>query len=99
MIRLFNNSDSTFLLTADDGTQKFIPFKAFSEVDDKYTNDITYRMAMAAGAFTVFDTAKQGDAVEKKAHGKNRGKNQPADDDFKESFSYSSDSNVGDDVK
>ncbi len=74
MVKVYNNSNTTFLLTADDGTQMKVPFKAFSEIEDKFKSDITYRMAMASGAFTVFETAKQGDAAEKNAHKKNNGK-------------------------
>lgn len=74
MVKVFNNSNTTFLLIADDGTQKKVPYKAFSEIEDKFKGDITYRMAMASGALTAFETTKQGDAAEKNAHKKNSGK-------------------------
>ena len=83
MVKVFNNSNTTFLLTADDGTQMKVPFKAFAEIEDKFKGDITYRMAMASGALSVFETTKQGDAAERNAHKRNRNKpadNKPADD-------------------
>lgn len=78
MVKVFNNSNTTFLLTADDGTQMKVPFKAFAEIEDKFKGDITYRMAMASGALSAFETTKQGDAAEKNAHKKNGSK--PAKD-------------------
>lgn len=78
MVKVFNNSNTTFLLTADDGTQMKVPFKDFAEIEDKFKGDITYRMAMASGALSAFETTKQGDAAEKNAHKKNGSK--PAKD-------------------
>lgn len=74
MVKVFNNSNTTFLLTADDGTQMKVPFKAFAEIADKFRGDITYRMAMASGALSAFETTKQGDAAEKNAHKRNSNK-------------------------
>lgn len=99
MVKVFNNSDTTFLLTADDGTQKRVPFKSFSDIEDKFKGDITFRMAMAANAFTVFDTAKQGDAAEKKAHSKGKDKNQSTGGEGKEASNASTDGDKDDGAK
>lgn len=99
MVKVFNNSNTTFLLTADDGSQKRVPCKTFSDIEDKFKGDITFRMAMAANAFTVFDTAKQGDAAEKKAHSKGNGKNQSTGGESKESSNTSVEGGKGDDAK
>lgn len=74
MVKVYNGSNTTFLLIAEDGERKKIPFKAFAEIEDKFQGDMTYRMAIASGALSVFETAKQGDAAEKTASKKNSGK-------------------------
>lgn len=67
-MKVYNGTNTTFLLVAEDGAQMKVPFKGFAEVADKFQGDITFRMAMKSGAFTVFDTAKQGDVAERKSH-------------------------------
>ena len=67
MVKIYNNAKRTYLLTAKDGDTKIVPPMGFSEIEDKFTGDITYRAAMRAGDFTAFETAKQGDAAERSA--------------------------------
>ena len=59
---------ATFELTAPDGDKmKLLPL-GFGEVPDKFTGDITFRRAVAAGVIQVFETARQGDRIEEAAH-------------------------------
>ena len=68
MLRIYNNK-RTFLLTATDGTTHVVPPLAFDEIEDKFAADITFRTAVRAGEIQVFETAKQGDAIERNARG------------------------------
>ena len=59
---------ATFELAAPDGEKmKLLPL-GFGEVPDKFTGDITFRRAVAAGVIQVFETARQGDRIEEAAH-------------------------------
>lgn len=68
MSRIYNGARSTFLLTASDGTKMIVPHSSFVDIPEKFHGDITYKSAIASGDFTLFNTAKQGDAIERKAH-------------------------------
>lgn len=68
MVKVYNGSNTTFLLIAEDGERKKVPFKAFAEIEDKFQGDMTYRMAIASGALSMFETTKQGDTAEKTAN-------------------------------
>lgn len=78
--------NQTFLLTALDGTSMLTKPNDFNEIDEKFTIDPTYKMAVKAGALEVFNTTKQGDKIEEAAKGK-KGKTEPTeppkDDDAK----------------
>lgn len=74
MVKVYNGSNTTFLLIAEDGERKKVPFKAFAEIEDKFQGDMTYRMAIASGALSMFETTKQGDTAEKTANKKNSSK-------------------------
>lgn len=66
MIRVYNKK-RTFLLVAGDGTTHVVPFAAFDQIEEKFAADITFKTAVAAGEIEVFETTKQGDAIERKA--------------------------------
>ena len=75
-VKIYNKSHRTYLLEAEDGSSMKIPPLVFETIPDKYLGDITYRAAVKAGDFQRFETAKQGDKLEKenreptaKAHG------------------------------
>lgn len=63
-VRVFAHANRTFLLEASDGAKMLIHPKGFYDVPEKFTGDITYRRAVAAGDLQVFETTKQGDALE-----------------------------------
>ena len=63
--------NQTFLLVALDGSQMKTKPNDFNEIPDKFTVDPTFKMAVAAGALEPFETARQGEAIEKKARGGN----------------------------
>ena len=67
-VRIFNKAHRTFLLEAGDGTSRLVPPLAFAEIEEKFTGDITYKKAVAAGELEPFNTTKQGDKLEEKAH-------------------------------
>ena len=64
-VKVYNKSHRTYLLEAEDGSSMKIPPLVFETIPDKYLGDITYRMAVKAGDFQRFETAKQGDQLEK----------------------------------
>lgn len=66
-VKVFNNR-STFRLDAPDGTFMIVPPMGFCEIPDKFTGDITFKMAVKAGVMQVFETAKQGAKLEEAAH-------------------------------
>lgn len=66
MIRIYNKR-RTFLLTAEDGTTHVVPPMAFDQIEEKFTRDITYRSAVAAGEIEPYETKRQGDAIERRA--------------------------------
>lgn len=68
MVKVFANKHRTFLLTADDGTTMIVHPSLIQEIPDKFTGDITYKRAIAAGDLQLFETVKQGEALEKKAN-------------------------------
>lgn len=74
--------NQTFLLTALDGASILTKPNDFNEIDEKFTIDPTYKMAVKAGALEVFETAKQGDKIEENAKGK-KPTAKPKDDDAK----------------
>lgn len=61
--------NQTFLLVALDGSQMKTRPNDFNDIPDKFTADPTFKMAVAAGALEPFETARQGEAIEKKARG------------------------------
>lgn len=67
-VRVFAHANRTFLLVATDGAKMLIRPKGFYDVPEKFTGDITYRRAVAAGDLQVFETTKQGDALERASH-------------------------------
>lgn len=67
MLRIYNKY-RTFLLFAPDGTRHVVPPMAFDELDEKFTADITFRSALEAGEITIFESAKQGDTIERETH-------------------------------
>ena len=77
MIRAYCKNQ-TFLLVALDGSQMKTRPNDFNDIPEKFAADPTYKMAVAAGALEPFETAKQGDAIEKKANAK---KNNPPKED------------------
>ena len=62
--------NQTFLLVAMDGSQMTTKANDFNEIPEKFTSDPTFKMAVAAGALEPFETARQGEAIEKKANAK-----------------------------
>ena len=74
MIKVYNQR-RTYLLTAEDGTKHIVPPMAFDQIEEKFTADITFKAAVACGEITIFETAKQGEAIERKAR---EPKKQPA---------------------
>lgn len=64
-VRVFAHANRTFLLEGTDGAKMLIHPKGFYDVPEKFTGDITYRRAVAAGDLQVFETTKQGDAIER----------------------------------
>ncbi len=59
---------ATFELAAPDGDKmKLLPL-GFGEVPEKFTGDITFKTAVAAGVIQVFESARQGDKLEEAAH-------------------------------
>ena len=63
-VRVFAHANRTFLLEASDSTKMLIHPTGFYDVPKKFTGDITYRRAVAAGDLQVFETTKQGDTLE-----------------------------------
>lgn len=68
MVKVFANKHHTFLLTADDGSTMIVHPGLIQEIPDKFTGDITYKRAIAAGDLQLFETTKQGDTLEKKGN-------------------------------
>lgn len=66
MIRVYNHN-RTYRLEALDGSFMMVPANAFVDIPEKFTGDITYKTAIAAGEIETFNTTKQGDALEAKA--------------------------------
>ena len=81
MIRAYCKAQ-TFLLTALDGASMLTKPNDFNEIDEKFTFDPTYKMAVKAGVLEVFETAKQGDKIEEAAKGKKQ-TDKPKGDDAK----------------
>lgn len=76
--------NQTFLLTALDGSQMKTRPNDFNDIPEKFTSDPTFKMAVAAGALEPFETAKQGDAIEKNANAKkDKAPKAPKGDDAK----------------
>lgn len=68
MIKVYNKAARTFLLTALDGATMLVHPIGFAEIPEKYIADITYRRAVQAGDLQVFETTRQGDAIERAAN-------------------------------
>ena len=66
MVKVFVKA-RTFRLEALDGGFTILTPNAFHNVDDKFTHDITFRMAVKAGDIEVYETKQQGEAIEKAA--------------------------------
>lgn len=64
MIKVYNKAARTFLLNAVDGETMLVRPVGFAEIPEKFTGDITYRRAVQAGDLELFETGKQGDAIE-----------------------------------
>ena len=62
--------NQTFLLTALDGSKMVTTPNNFNQIDEKFQIDPTFKLAVASGALEVFQTAKQGDKIEKAANEK-----------------------------
>ena len=73
--------NQTFLLVALDGSQMKTRANDFNDIPDKFTTDPTFKMAVAAGALEPFETAREGEAIEKKANA--RKEKVPKGDDAK----------------
>ncbi|MBQ3476783.1 MAG: hypothetical protein IJH25_01265 [Clostridia bacterium] len=73
--------NQTFLLVALDGSQMKTRANDFNDIPDKFTIDPTFKMAVAAGALEPFETAREGEAIEKKANA--RKEKAPKGDDAK----------------
>lgn len=69
-VKVFAGKHRTFLLTADDGSTMTVRPNLFQDIPIKFTGDITFKRAVAAGDIQVFETTKQGDDIEKKAYEK-----------------------------
>lgn len=67
-VRVYAHAKRTFLLTALDGTSMLVRPNGFYDIPEKFTGDITYRRAVKAGDLQVFETTKQGDAIERAAN-------------------------------
>lgn len=67
-VRIFNKKWKR-MLVANNDPKDFIILKpyAFDTIDEKYTKDITFQMGVKAGDIEVFETKKQGEAIEAKA--------------------------------
>lgn len=68
MPRIFNSLRSTFKLIAADGASCVIRPGEFMNLADKFTHDITYQRAIAAGEITEYTTQAEGDELERSAH-------------------------------
>ncbi|MBR2226776.1 MAG: hypothetical protein IJ893_02785 [Bacteroidales bacterium] len=73
--------NQTFLLVSLDGSQMKTRANDFNDIPDKFTIDPTFKMAVAAGALEPFETAREGEAIEKKANA--RKEKAPKGDDAK----------------
>ena len=66
--------NQTFMLRALDGSILFTKPNDVNEIDEKFTHDATYKMAVAAGALEPFKTdrevQKRADKAAKKDDGK-----------------------------
>lgn len=67
-VRVYAHAKRTFLLTALDGTSMLVRPNGFYDIPEKFTGDITYRRAVQAGDLQVFETTKEGDAIERAAN-------------------------------
>ena len=67
-VRVYAHAKRTFLLTALDGTSMLVRPNGFYDIPEKFTGDITYRRAVKAGDLQVFETTKEGDAIERAAN-------------------------------
>ena len=67
-VRIFNKKWTRQLQAGDNPKDTVIlkPY-AFATIDEKYTGDITFQMGVKAGDIEVFETKKQGEAIEAKA--------------------------------
>lgn len=66
-VKIFNDR-ATFLLKAEDGEKLKVPPMGFMDVPEKFTGDITFKMAVKAGVIKVFETTAQGEALERQAY-------------------------------
>lgn len=67
-VRIFNKK-WTRQLMANGDPKDFVIIKpySFANIDEKYTGDITFQMAVKAGDIEVFETKQQGEEIEAKA--------------------------------
>ena len=65
-VRIFNKGN-TYRLETTDNPPKYMTLKPFSFIDvpEEFTGDITFKTAVKAGTIEVFETKKQGEAIEK----------------------------------
>ena len=72
MVRVFNHNRTYRLETQDAGRTEYFMLRplSFADVPEKFTGDITFRLAVKAGEIEVFETTKQGEAIEAKAEAK-----------------------------
>ena len=66
-VKIFNDR-ATFLLKAADGAKLKVPPMGFMDIPEKFTGDITFKMAVKARVIKVFETTKQGDKLEQQAY-------------------------------
>lgn len=67
-VKVYNKAPRTFLLYAVDNTSMLVRPNSFAEIPEKFTGDITYKTAVKAGDLQLFETAKQGDEIERAAN-------------------------------
>ena len=68
-VKVYNNK-RTYRLECNDGTKTEVFIlrpMSFADVPERFTGDITFRLAVKAGEIQVFETKKQGETIEAKA--------------------------------
>lgn len=73
--------NQTFMLTALDGSVMFTKPNDVNEIEEKFTTDPTYKMAVASGALEPFKTEKE--AMQKANAKKPQTQNEEGKDDKK----------------